>query len=247
MNETLLKEILIESLQREGAEFDNAPEHKFSHKHRSAMKRIFKIYERNVQKLNETPLNKTAPTQSYISCRHLKQRLLIALCIIILMTFLMGCVSVFVSKNFRGIIYRDNAQVKAINLNSAPDYIKYSYALSNVPEGFEITEAAISPMAAYTLYENKLLNQKIALFQWVKCEFYPCYHIENNLPEEVNINGDTGLCIDYSNNAHKQTLIVWDNGDYIMEIEADMDKESTIRLADIDKIPESGFYIKAEV
>ena len=53
MNESLLREILSESYKHEYAEFDNTPEHKFSLKHRIAMKHILSRYERNVRKLQK--------------------------------------------------------------------------------------------------------------------------------------------------------------------------------------------------
>lgn len=54
--------------------------------------------------------------------------------------------------------------------------------------------------------------------------------------EEVNLNGGTALCIDFSDTTYKQTLIVWDNGDYIIEALADFDKESTVTLLKINKV-----------
>ena len=83
MSENVFREILGESLRREFAEFDNAPEHKFSLKHRLAMKRIFSGYEKKSYKTIEL---------SYVTMPHyrLKQRLLIALVIVILMTLITG-------------------------------------------------------------------------------------------------------------------------------------------------------------
>ncbi len=93
-NETVFREILGEALRREFAEFDNPPEHKFSLRHRLAMKRIFRSYERNVRKLKKADVTyDTAytPLQSekmpYYS---IKQRVIFALVVIILMTLLTG-------------------------------------------------------------------------------------------------------------------------------------------------------------
>ena len=83
MNESVFKEILGESLSREFAEFDNAPEHKFSLRHRLAMKKVFARYEKNTRK----PIELSAATMPHYS---LKQRIIITLVIIILMTLLTG-------------------------------------------------------------------------------------------------------------------------------------------------------------
>lgn len=83
MNETVFREILGESLRREFTEFDNAPEHKFSLRHRLAMKKVFAEYEKNIRGFAK--LEYTA-TPHYA----LKQRIIFALVIIILMTLLTG-------------------------------------------------------------------------------------------------------------------------------------------------------------
>lgn len=87
MNETVFRELLGESLRREFAEFDNAPEHKFSLRHKLAMKRILERYEKNARELKGgyTPLQ--SESMPYYS---IKQRMIFALVVIILMTLLAG-------------------------------------------------------------------------------------------------------------------------------------------------------------
>ena len=83
MNESVFKEILGESLRREFAEFDNVPEHKFSLRHRIAMKKVFARYEKNTR----VPIELSAATLPHYS---LKQCVIFALMVIILMTLLTG-------------------------------------------------------------------------------------------------------------------------------------------------------------
>lgn len=96
MSESVFRELLGESLRREYAEFDNAPEHKFSLRHRLSMKRIFARYEKNVRKLKkaEAAYNIAyAPLSSEnMPYYGIKQRLIYALVIVIIMTMLTGCV-----------------------------------------------------------------------------------------------------------------------------------------------------------
>ncbi len=92
MDETVFRELLRESYEQEFAEFDNAPEHKFSLRHRLAMKRIFARYEKNVRKLKKTNVDYTPLQSESMPYYTIKQRLIYALVIVIIMTMLTGCV-----------------------------------------------------------------------------------------------------------------------------------------------------------
>lgn len=88
MSETTLKEIMLEVHRREFAEFDNVPEHKFSLRHRINMKLLFLKFEKRQHKLREKEqANKNA---GYVPGGSLKQRVTLALIVIILMTLLAG-------------------------------------------------------------------------------------------------------------------------------------------------------------
>ena len=87
MNESVFEELLGESLRREYAEYDSAPEHKFSLGHRLAMKRILAGYEKNVRALTNA---ESVSFQSGLPYYGFKQRIIIALVIVILMTLLTG-------------------------------------------------------------------------------------------------------------------------------------------------------------
>ncbi|MBD5130847.1 MAG: hypothetical protein HDT43_13135 [Ruminococcaceae bacterium] len=90
MNESVFKEILGEALKCGLEEFDNAPEHKFSLKHRLAMKRVFAKYDRNVRKLKETTAENAAI--EYEPRLTFRKRIILVTVIIIFMVFLAGCV-----------------------------------------------------------------------------------------------------------------------------------------------------------
>lgn len=92
MNETVLKELLEESLRREYEKYDNAPEHKFSLRHRLAMKRIFARYEKNVRELKTPQVVYTPLSSENMPYYSIKQRLIYALVIVIIMTMLTGWV-----------------------------------------------------------------------------------------------------------------------------------------------------------
>ena len=236
MSETLFKEILGEFVKRNYAEFDNAPEHKFSLKHRLAMKRIFSRYERNVHKLRKNEKTDTSLTNIYKPHTNLKQRLIIVTVIVILMTLLVGWVVVFVSGNFSGTVYSDKTHFTITDPEGSPQTIEYKYALASVPEGFEMTKTDLSPIHVYTLYTNNSTKQTITLRQWVKSSFERNYNTENHEVEDVIINGCLGFCIDFSDEKHNSSLVVWDNGDYIMEVLGSLAKDDIMSLSKIDKI-----------
>lgn len=235
MNEDVLRELLGEMMKREFAEFDDSQKWKFSLKHHLAMNRIFARYERNVRKLKGKSIERTAPIEQNKPRLSFKRRLLIALCIVLVMTLLVGWVVVFTSRDFHGTVHHEYTLINAKNLENAPKTIEYEYALNSIPKGFELIETVSSPMSVYALYENSLTNQTITLYQCVKSKYDPHVNTEHHDLEEIDINGNTGLCIDFSSETYGSTLLFWDNGDYIIEISTDLDKEDTIDLSKIHK------------
>ena len=240
MNEAVFREILGESLKNEYAGYDNAPEHKFSLRHRLAMKRIFMRYDRNVRRIRkeEAPkmLSKTETGLVHKPRYNFKRRLMIAMIIILFMTFLSGWNGTFRSKNFYGKVFHDSTQIFASDIENCPQTIECKYALDHVPEEYELLEFDSSPADVYTLYMNKTNKHTITLYQCVKADYIPHLNTEYNPIQKVDINGTECLCIDFSDYTHDSSLIVWDNGDYIIEISADLDKESIIELSKIHKI-----------
>ncbi len=236
MNEDVFKGILAKAVDYEFAEFNNVPEHKFSLKHRIAMKRIFARYERNVRKLRESKAVNAPAVYEHKPRRNLKQRILIATVIVILMLFLAGWVVVFVSEKFHGTVYHDNTLLTAVDTENCPQTIEYRYALVSVPDEFEVVKSTSSRIDVYTVYRNKATNQTIVLRQWVKSEYSPHLNTEDHALKEVDIGGTTGLYIDYNTDSYDHSFIVWDNGDYIIEINGDLDKKALLNLSDLHKI-----------
>lgn len=236
MNESVFKEILGDALKCRLAEFDNAPEHKFSLKHKLAMKHIFAKFARNVRKLKKEDKPKNT---SKVKCKpmlSIRQRVIVAALIVILMSLLVGWVVVFVSEKFHGTVYHDNTQLFVVDVENCPTTIEYKYAFAAVPDGFEMIETDSSPIDVYMRYKNKQTGQEITLSQLVKIEYKPHFNTENHQIEEMTVNNKAGLYVDFSIGEDSRTLLVWDNGDYILEITADLDKTKTINLAKFNKI-----------
>lgn len=241
MNENILRDILLEVHEIECGVSDDLPDFKPSLRHRLAMKRIFARFDRNMRKLRNTRRTVEAPTIEHRTRRYnIKQRVLIATLIIVLMAFLAGCASAivkFVSEHFNGKVNEDNTQLFVINLDNCPQTIEYQYVLTNIPDGFELIETTLSPTNTYTLYLNSSTGQYITLQQSVKTYFFPHYNTEKNKFEEINIKDTiTVLFLDLSIDKQDSWVLIWDNGDYIIEISADLDKNSALNLLNITKI-----------
>lgn len=240
MSEDILNELMLEVHRIECGVPDDLPDFKPSLRHRLAMKKIFARFERNARKLRNARSIQEPPITEHRTRRYnIRQRILIAMLIIILMTLLAGCVNVivkFVSEHFNGTVYEDNTQLFVTDLENCPKAIEDQYVLTNIPDGFELIETISSPTNVYTLYSNKLTGQVITLYQWVKTHFTPHYNTENSEFEEIEINGTTGLFIDLNDDKRNKSFFIWDNGDYIIEISVDLDKNNTLDLLNITKL-----------
>ena len=240
MNENILRDILLEVHEIECGVSDDMPDYKTSLRHRLAMKRIFARFDRNTRKLRNTERNRETQIIERGTRRYsIKQRILITMLIIILMAFLVGCASAivkFISEYFNGTVYEDNTQLFVVNLENCPQTIEYQYVLTNIPEGFELNETLSSMTSVYTLYSNELTGQYITIQQWVKTHYTPHYNTEKGTFEENKINGTTVLFFELSSDERNNSVLIWDNDDYIIEISADLDKNNVLDLLNITKL-----------
>ncbi len=231
MNENILEEIVAESYRREYEQYDNAPEHNFSIKHKLNMKRIFVRYTRNVNKIKQIESKRHFEETAYSHSLSLRQKLFVAVLIIVLMTLLVGWVAVYISKDFHGTVYHDYTQLTVVNTDDCPQTIEHKYFLPEVPEGFELVETISSSMAEYNKFTNLSTNETFAITQHVKKSYSSNFNTEHKNINQVDINGHIGQYIDFSENEFNSSLLVWDNGDYIIEIGGDLPKDTLVNLA----------------
>lgn len=236
MNESDFKGILAEICAEEIAELNKFPPFKTSLRHRFAMKRIFALYEKKTHITASNPPIVLTPQS-----RHLRssKRLIIFFAVIICAALLTGFMLVYFSKDFHGTVYNDNTQLFAINTENCPITIEYEYYLSDLPDGFEMVEHDSSSYEVYILYENTLSGQVITLSQYTKEKFTPHYNTEHDNFEEIEFNDQQGIFIDLSNNEHFGSIVVWDHGDYILEIIGDLPKNRLVNLAESAKVLEN--------
>lgn len=231
MNENILEEIVAESYRREYKQYDNAPEHNFSIKHKLNMKRIFARYARNVNKIKQIQPKRHLEETTHSHNLSLRQKLFVAVLIIVLMSLLVGWIAVYISKDFHGTVYHDYTHLTVVNTDDCPQTIEHKYFLPEIPEGFELVETVSSSIAEYNKYTNSLTNETFAITQHVKKSYSSNYNTEHKNINEVEINGHIGQYIDFSDNEFNSSLLVWDNGDYIIELGGDLPKDALVNLA----------------
>lgn len=232
MSESVLKSILEESARLEWVKYENAQEHVFSKKHERKMKHVFKLFERNDCKLK--PYIGSRPHYHF---RFTKRNIIVLLAVIFLAA-LAGCgVTYFTSKNFYGKVNADNTELFVINTENCPSTIEDKYYLPCLPDGYEVLGTDSTPFYEWISYENPATEQTLTFCQFAKASFDSThYDTENQKFEEININGHSGLCLDYSSQGYNYAVIVWDNGDYIFELFGEYSKNELCDLAKTAKV-----------
>ncbi len=235
MSENVLKSILEESARLEWVKYENAQEHVFSKKHERKMKHVFKLFERNDCKLK--PYTGSKPHYHF---RFTKRNIIVLLAVIFLAA-LAGCgVTYFTSKNFYGKVNADNTELFVINTENCPSTIEDKYYLPCLPDGYEVLGTDSTPFYEWISYENPATEQTLTFCQFAKVSFDSThYDTENQKFQEININGHSGLCLDYSSQGYNYAVIVWDNGDYIFELFGEYSKNELCDLAKTAKVIEN--------
>ena len=222
MGECVFDIILLEWAESEWEEYADAPGFKTSKKHDRAMKRIFKLYDKNTRHLRP---------QSEIKTREIRRRIMVALIVIILAVITGFTAAYFISQSFRGEVHKDNTELFPINIENCPTFIENEYYLSELPTGFEKTSTRLNPYSMAVMYENNKTGQTITFEQWVKPGFDSMrFNNEKGSLIEVEINGHNGVILENSDNKNYCDLI-WDNGDYILHIYGDLPKNELMNLA----------------
>lgn len=223
MSESIFASIIDEMVERDCESYEDVPKFETSKKHDRAMQRIFNLYERNTRRLRP---------QAEIRVRTVRKRIIVVLVVIILAVFTGFTAAYFISRSFQGEVHRDSTELFPINVENCPTVIEDEYHLSEVPDGFEIISTRSNPFSIATLYKNEQTGQTITFEQWTKPEFNPIYfNTEKGELIEVEINGYSGVILEISDNQNNNELI-WDNGEYILQLSGDLPKKELLFLAE---------------
>lgn len=234
MNENIIKEILAEICQEEIAELNSLPPFKPSLRHRYAMRRIFS----SIEKKSRPITGKQPWTASARRPLPLSTRLVILIAVIVCAALLAGAILIYVSKNFRGHVNKDNTQLFVINMENGLETIEYEYFLPNLPEGFEMIRRDSSSLHVFTLYMNEVSEQEITLTQYTKSHYKAHYNTEEYNFEKIVMNGHEAIHICFSDQEGFRSVVIWDNDDYILELFGDLSKNNILELAKSAKILE---------
>ncbi len=223
MNEISLKQILEEMCLEEANEFENMkdiPHHHFSLRHRRAMRKILSVNQPERRGLRSLPPSK---------------RIVIAVMLIFLALFTITASAVAI-KGFIRKRHRDNTQLFAVNSENSPSKIEYEYYLPEIPSGYELQNKVTTPFSVCSIFVNPENGNTLTFYQDVKNEYDKHFDTERAVFEEMDINGNYGLYLDIGGENREHGDLVWDNGDYILEIAGDLSKSELVNLAQSAKV-----------
>ncbi len=215
MDKYSLKSILEQVCEDDFSEFSDPPRHKFRLKNRIRIRRI----------LSDIKRNSAAPAMP----RRFSRRLVTAMLVVILLAAMaITAAAILLLKGFIAKENKDNTQLFAENIAGAPTTIEEVYYIPELPEGYERGECAVIDACACTMYFDEN-GDFIILDQYVKSE-YDMHH-DNNSAFSVVIGEHNGVYIDNSTDQQTISCVIWDNGDYIIQLEGVLEKEDIIALA----------------
>lgn len=220
MSNESFKNILQEMCDEEFTEYETGEEHKFSLKHRRKMKKLFREYDKKYA--SDISEKKTIRPQRHV-----------AAIIIAAAVFIASCVTVgALTRGFRYIQESDHTEIFNIDYENASQTIEYLYYISDLPDEYKLTDSSVNiDISAGFFYETE--DGRIFKFNQVVKSVYKSYiNTEKYQMEEVIIDDKNGAFIAFEN----ESLLVWDNGDYILEIYGDFTKDEMISLAKSAKI-----------
>lgn len=217
MKDNSIKDIFDEAYKRELSGSDNSPEHKFSFSHKRKMKKIFRLYDKNTAVQPDTAAHKSA------------KRLTVAVVLIIVLLAL-SAVSVIAVYSAVHKQHSDHYDMLVIDRKSGQDMIKYVYELADHTVDFR----SIDKDNCFTVYKTDL-GDTVLLEQTVKINYTNHNDNENGAYSTVYI-GDIPAV--YISSDDDFGTLLWDNGDYVMEITGHMTKNELINSAKSLKISE---------
>lgn len=220
MSNELLKNILQEMCDEEFAEYEKSEEHKFSLRHRRKMKKLFREYEK---KYASNVLEKKP-----VRFRRRVAAVVIAAVVLITSCFTVGALT----GGFKFTPKTDHTEIFNIDYENAPQTIEYLYYISALPDEYKLTTADVDiALSAYFYYETD--DEHIYYFGQIVKSVYKSYiNTEKYKMEEVIINNKNGVFIAFES----ESLLVWDNGDYVLEIYGNFTKDEMLNLAKSVKI-----------
>lgn len=234
MNENILRAALKKIYLEEFSEFSRAPEHTFSAGHRRRIGKILRLYAENKSGVRaETP-----PRAPSGAVRFNRKTVCLAVVLVFLAVIAVGGGALYFSLGgFTGTRFSDHLRISASDTENGYESIEYEYYLPEIPAGYRLIEKNVSAIDVYYCYEDDT-GRYIIFSQDVKSGYTTFPDVERSVITEIDINGHTGLCFDFSDETMFYIEILWDNGDYLITIATNLSVEETLNLAKSTKILE---------
>ena len=221
MSEQVFYDVLVGAYNKEFADFDNAPRHRFSHSHKVKMKRLFD--------------GDVAPptTRARIKLKYVWIAIILA-CLLVLT----GGVVMFWADGFKGIVHSDHIRLYVSDIEGSPETIEKCCFLSVLPEGFTLEHYTTGYSMNFIVYRNNE-GKDIFLIQYVKKEFDPYVNNVDVEFTETTVNGYKAIYAEHSKDGFTDSIIFWDSEDYVFELSGSGSKEYIRELAEKNEM--SGF------
>lgn len=229
-----IDELISGYYEKSFSETVEVPLPKFSLKHQMRMNRIFKLYAKNKEQIlkNDCSASYNADLVHHKPLS-IRKRIMMAAIIILILAFMTGFVIMFISNGFKGTVHHDNTHLFAVNAADSPNVIE-EYTLSVVPDGYELYETTRSSIDSFTVYIKG--SKELVFTQTVKSEFSLHINTEGYELQETNINGCNAVCAEFKRETETNSLVVWDNDKYILELYGEFAKDELINLANSNEI-----------
>ncbi len=132
----------------------------------------------------------------------------------------------------------------AADATDAPKSLEEYYTITYVPEGFVLDsdKSVISKFSNtryfHTDYNEGIDEKSVFCFsQGLKrdCRLY--IDNERSVHQKVTVNGRPGIYVDFPrDDAASWGILMWDNGDYILSVDGNLDKNELMKIAKSTKI-----------
>lgn len=217
MDKIMLSQILEKICIEEAAENSAAPMPKLSYRHRRQMKKIFSRYQNDLD-------TGSKPRVTGV------KRIVLVVTIILFAMFTVAAGAAAIN-GFNQKKHRDYTELLTVNAENCPKTIENVYYLSEIPDGYELYSEEKDDYFIFRLYLNHDTGMRIVFHQEIKDGYRCNFNTEYNEFEEFNINGHYALYLKAGNSENVGGLLVWDNGDYILQISGDLSKDELLNLA----------------
>lgn len=217
MSEDIFCRALEEAYKSEFGEINNETEYEFSPRHQRRMKKLFRQY-------NET---NSVKTKSAVRI----SRKLLYIAVIIVSAVLLGITSIAVATGgFKFEVKPEYTRVLSEGWEKAPATIEYLYQI-DVPEGYTLIEC--DPDFGYSKFQRN--NDYLILNQTVKRDYTATYNTEGYKLEELLLDDNKKAFFIQWEDA---SVLVCDNGDYILELYGPFSKEEMLALLKTARVAE---------